>query len=75
VTAVDRIPYEEPVGIRFAASGNNTAVDNNEFKEHKDGMPVGLAPCAFGSHDDVIGSMTKSLSKMQRPSSPVKFRC
>jgi parallel beta-helix repeat protein len=42
------------VGIRFAASGHNTAVANNEFKESKDAglWAVRSAP---DSHDDVIG--------------------
>jgi len=42
------------VGVRFAASGHNTAVANNEFKEHKDAglWAVRSAP---DSHDDVIG--------------------
>jgi parallel beta-helix repeat protein len=42
------------VGIRFAASGHNTAVANNEFKEDKDAglWAVRSAP---DSHDDVIG--------------------
>ncbi len=42
------------VGIRFAASGHNTAVANNEFRESKDAglWAVRSAP---DSHDDVIG--------------------
>lgn len=42
------------VGVRFGASGHNTAVANNEFKEHKDAglWAVRSAP---DSHDDVIG--------------------
>ena len=42
------------VGIRFAASGHNTAVANNAFKEHKDAglWAVRSTPV---SHDDVIG--------------------
>jgi hypothetical protein len=42
------------VGIRFAASGHNTAVANNEFKEDKDAglWAVRSAP---DSHDEVIG--------------------
>jgi parallel beta-helix repeat protein len=42
------------IGIRFAASGHNTAVANNEFAEDKDAglWAVRSAP---DSHDDVIG--------------------
>jgi len=42
------------VGVRFAASGHNTAVANNEFREDKDAglWAVRSAP---DSHDDVIG--------------------
>lgn len=42
------------VGIRFAASGHNTAVANNEFKEHKD-AGLWAVRSASDSHDDVIG--------------------
>jgi parallel beta-helix repeat protein len=42
------------VGIRFAASGHNTAVANNEFKEHKD-AGLWAVRSARDSHDDVIG--------------------
>ena len=42
------------VGIRFAASGHNTAVANNEFKEHKD-AGLWAVRSASTSHDDVIG--------------------
>jgi parallel beta-helix repeat protein len=42
------------IGVRFAASGHNTAVANNEFSEDKDAglWAVRSAP---DSHDDVIG--------------------
>lgn len=42
------------VGVRFGASGHNTAVANNEFQEDKDAglWAVRSAP---DSHDDVIG--------------------
>jgi parallel beta-helix repeat protein len=42
------------VGVRFGASGHNTAVANNEFREDKDAglWAVRSAP---DSHDDVIG--------------------
>jgi parallel beta-helix repeat protein len=42
------------VGIRFAASGHNTAVANNEFKESKD-AGLWAVRSASDSHDDVIG--------------------
>jgi parallel beta-helix repeat protein len=42
------------VGIRFAASGHNTAVANNEFKEHKD-AGLWAVRSASDTHDDVIG--------------------
>jgi parallel beta-helix repeat protein len=42
------------VGIRFAASGHNTAVANNEFKESKD-AGLWAVRSASNSHDDVIG--------------------
>src|SRR5262249_35573017 len=42
------------VGIRFAASGHNTAVANNEFKEDKD-AGLWAVRSASDSHDDVIG--------------------
>ncbi len=42
------------VGVRFGASGHNTAVASNEFSQHKDAglWAVRSAP---DSHDDVIG--------------------
>jgi parallel beta-helix repeat protein len=45
---------KDRLGIRFAASGHNTAVANNEFKESKDAglWAVRSAP---DTHDDVIG--------------------
>jgi parallel beta-helix repeat protein len=42
------------VGIRFAASGHNTAVANNEFREDKD-AGLWAVRSASDSHDDVIG--------------------
>jgi parallel beta-helix repeat protein len=42
------------VGIRFAASGHNTAVANNEFREDKD-AGLWAVRSASVSHDDVIG--------------------
>lgn len=42
------------VGIRFAASGHNTAVANNEFREDKD-AGLWAVRSASESHDDVIG--------------------
>ena len=42
------------VGVRFAASGHNTAVANNEFKEDKD-AGLWAVRSASDSHDDVIG--------------------
>ncbi len=42
------------VGIRFGASGHNTVVANNEFKEHKD-AGLWAVRSASDSHDDVIG--------------------
>jgi parallel beta-helix repeat protein len=42
------------VGVRFAASGHNTAVANNEFKENKD-AGLWAVRSASDTHDDVIG--------------------
>jgi parallel beta-helix repeat protein len=42
------------VGIRFAASGHNTVVANNEFKEDKDAGLWAVRSTSI-SHDDVIG--------------------
>jgi len=42
------------VGIRFSASGHNSAVANNEFKEDKD-AGLWAVRSATDSHDDVIG--------------------
>jgi len=54
-TLVERNHFNKNrVGIRFAASGHNTAVANNEFKEDKD-AGLWAVRSASDSHDDVIG--------------------
>lgn len=54
-TLIERNHFNKSrVGIRFAASGHNTAVANNEFREHKD-AGLWAVRSASDSHDDVIG--------------------